>query len=170
VKQPLWAPPAVGSAVVTGLCALIVGAYRITDCLRYERGRGACDTVVAENVFLALTGGAALWGPLGGLFTYNRKLERPLSFPAPQSPETVAAGLTQAFRSAVAAGEVSPSKPPGAKALQLPAPPPPPAKAPKPPSIQELHQQGWSQARIATHLGLSRYKVRKALNTPRERA
>lgn len=77
MKQPLLAPVATGGAILTGISAMLIGGYRIADCLRYNYGYGVCDEVVEENTLSLVAGGAAIAGSIGGLFTYNRRLERP---------------------------------------------------------------------------------------------
>jgi len=77
MKQPVGAPVVLAAGMVGGITAIIVGSYTIGDCIRYQSQKGECAAEVAE-------GGKVLAGGLGivltgiaGLFTYNRKLERP---------------------------------------------------------------------------------------------
>jgi hypothetical protein len=79
VQQPLWAPPALGAAVVTGVAAALISGYEIVDCLQYRSGRGECSAVIQENALPLVAGIAAVIGPLGGLFTYNHQLESPVA-------------------------------------------------------------------------------------------
>ena len=77
MKQPLLAPLTMGGSIVTGVAAMIVGGYKIADCLRYQAGPGVCNEVVEANALVVVGGVAAIAGPVGGLFTYNEKLEAP---------------------------------------------------------------------------------------------
>jgi hypothetical protein len=77
MKQPLIAPATMGASIVAGVAAILVGGYKIADCLRYQAGPGACDQAVETNAVTIVGGIAAVAGPIGGLFTYNEKLEAP---------------------------------------------------------------------------------------------
>jgi len=77
LRQPLWAPPAFGTAIVTGVASALISAYEIGDCLQYRTKRGECHAVIEQNALPLVTGIAAILGPLGGLFTYNHKLDTP---------------------------------------------------------------------------------------------
>jgi hypothetical protein len=133
--------------VLAGISAMLIGGYRIVDCFRFEKGRGACDTVVDTNTPAVLAGVSALVGTWGGLFTYNRKLERPQSgsskvqLPVIPGPEFYVPPVVQQ----VAENAITEAVDDIASRIPL------------------LHERGWSQRRISEHLGVSRYIVRKAL-------
>jgi hypothetical protein len=82
MKQPGWALPGAGGIVVLGLAAVVVSAYRIADCIRYQSRESACVPVVEAEAFSLLSGLAAATGPLTGYMIYNRKLEGPEEQPA----------------------------------------------------------------------------------------
>jgi hypothetical protein len=175
MKQPLLAPLTMGGSIVTGIAAMVVGGYKIADCLRYQAGPGVCNEVVEANALAVVGGVAAIAGPVGGLFTYNEKLEAPGGGrrrrrrdeepePPVMEPGPVdLAVIDQDPRVTFAA----------------PAPPEPPAPPPAP-ALKELYdpwldddaidrqinllsEDGWTQQRIADHLGVTLYRVRKAL-------
>lgn len=77
MKQPLLAPVAAGGAILTGVSAMLISGYRIADCFQYRDSYGFCNRVVEENTLSLVAGGSAIVGSFGGLFTYNRRLERP---------------------------------------------------------------------------------------------
>lgn len=63
--------------MVGGMAAMLVSGYFLVDCFRHESGRGACDDVVQQHTLPLVAGASAIIGTLGGLFTYNRRLDRP---------------------------------------------------------------------------------------------
>lgn len=73
-KQPAMAPVALGGAVITGLASILIGGYRITDCLRFQSDSGQCEQVIEDNVMTVLGGAAAVAGSWGGFNTLNPKL------------------------------------------------------------------------------------------------
>jgi hypothetical protein len=189
MKQPVFAPVLAGGGVVGGLAAIFVSGYALVDCFRYERGRGACTQVVEEHVLPLVTGIAAVSGTVGGLFTYNRRLERPEASPAPlavkEGPEPrlsraeLDAILRSSFQDAIAAGEV-----PSAKALTAAAPAADPRReayvesvgdqpaasdpwdrpqADPAEKIRALRAEGLSLQRIADQVDTTVYRVRQAL-------
>lgn len=120
MRQPIAAPIAAGGGVVGGLAAMLLSGYFLVDCFRYESGRGACDDAVREHTLPLVAGAAAIAGTIGGLFTYNRRLDRPGRSDEDErnplgaghapgdswSPAETEASLRQAFRQAIAEGLV----------------------------------------------------------------
>ena len=81
-NQPMLAPMALGGSVIAGLVSVLIGGYKIVDCIRYQTAPGQCDSVIEENLTVLIAGSAAISGSWGGFNTYNRKLrceEEPLS-------------------------------------------------------------------------------------------
>ncbi len=77
MKQPAIAPVAAGGAIIAGVASMFIGGYKIADCLQFRSEYGFCNDVVENNAMSLVAGGAAVAGSVGGLFTYNRRLERP---------------------------------------------------------------------------------------------
>ncbi len=77
MKQPAIAPVAAGGAIIAGVASMFIGGYKIADCLQFQSEYGFCNEVVETNTVSLVAGGAAVIGSVGGLFTYNRRLERP---------------------------------------------------------------------------------------------
>jgi hypothetical protein len=176
MKQPLIAPATMGASIVAGVAAMLVGGYKIADCLRYQAGPSACDQVVEANAITIVGGFAAIAGPFGGLFTYNDSLEPPGSARRRRLGSS-GGGLAPAALEPVDLALID-SDP--RVTFQLDGPPPaqepaaPPAAAPllQDPwldeggieaRINELSESGWSQQGIAELLGVTLYRVRKAL-------
>jgi hypothetical protein len=190
MKQPVFAPVLAGGGVVGGMAGIFVSGYALVDCFRYERGRGACTQVVEEHVLPLVTGIAAVSGTVGGLFTYNRRLERPEAPPAALAtkeklePTPIGGGLDfslrRSFKEAIAAGEVAP--------VGMLLPPPPPAvdlrreaymevfgaqtlpgdpwEAPPVEPVERiraLRAEGLSLQKIADQMDTTVYRVRQAL-------
>ena len=177
MKQPLLAPLTMGGSIVTGVAAMVVGGYKIADCLRYQAGPGVCNEVVEANALVVVGGVAAIAGPVCGLFTYNEKLEAPGNGrrrrrrgdglePEPPVMEPGPVDLAVIDRDPRAT--FAEPEPPA-----LPAPSPAPAiKELKDPWLDDdaidrqinlLEKDGWTQQGIADHLDVTLYRVRKAL-------
>lgn len=150
MTQPTAAPVVLTVGVTTGLAAMLVSGYRITDCLSFRSGPGQCDSIVQENALALVTGGAALASAWGGFNTLNRKLhpvENPLSGepavvegPPPlteEEIEQIKQNLRQAFQRAVEAGVVEPLAP-QELIEKLPPPPPRVPVMPAAPLVEEL--------------------------------
>jgi hypothetical protein len=180
MKQPLIAPATMGASIVAGVAAMLVGGYKIADCLRYQAGPSACDQVVEANAITIVGGFAAIAGPFGGLFTYNDSLEPPGSTRRRRlgsSGDSSGSGPGLAVLEPIDLALID-SDPRVTFQLDEPAPPqepaPPAAAAPllQDPwldeggieaRINELSESGWSQQGIAELLGVTLYRVRKAL-------
>jgi hypothetical protein len=177
MKQPWIAPATMGGSIVTGVAAMVVGGYKIADCLRYQAGPGVCDQVVEANALAVVGGVAAIAGPIGGLFTYNEKLEAPGGGrrrrrrddePEPGPPVMEPGPVDLAVIDRDPRVTFAVPEPPAP-----PAPPPAPAiKELKDPWLDDdaidrqinlLSEDGWTQQRIADHLDVTLYRVRKAL-------
>lgn len=76
MKSSWYAPVAAGGGLVTGLAAAMVSGYHIVDCLQFRTQKGECNEVVEQHTLTFVSGVAAVVGTIGGLFTYNRQLER----------------------------------------------------------------------------------------------
>jgi hypothetical protein len=76
---------AFGGSVIAGVVSLLIGGYRITDCIRYQQGPGECDSAIERNLPGVITGAAAIFGSWGAFNTFNPKLhvevENPLPLP-----------------------------------------------------------------------------------------
>jgi hypothetical protein len=77
VKQPAWAPPAFGGAIVTGVAAALISGYEIADCLYYKTEQGQCNELIQRNTLPLVAGIAGIVGPLAGFMTLNPQLESP---------------------------------------------------------------------------------------------
>lgn len=77
IDQPLLAPIASGGGVVAGISAALIAAYQIADCHVYKNKPGQCDQVVVVGVPAVIAGAGALFGTLGGLWTFNNRLREP---------------------------------------------------------------------------------------------
>lgn len=171
MQQPLIAPATMGASVVAGVAAMLVGGYKIADCLRYQAGPSACDQVVEANAITIVGGFAAVAGPFGGLFTYNESLEPPGSR---RRRRLEGSGLAPAALRPVNLALID-SDPRVTFQLDEPSPPETPAAGPAPlqdpwleesgidARVTELAGSGWSQQAIAEFLGITLYRVRKAL-------
>lgn len=142
MKQPTWAPVALGSGLASGVAAMIVGGYKITDCFAYRNAMGFCDEVVEENIMSVVGGIGALAGSVGGFFMYNFRLERPEFIPRLQEN-----GLAVEFDS-------EPESPDPNKVTEVPIEI----------LVHEAYQLTRSEQKTADELGISRYQVRKILN------
>lgn len=78
MKQPAWAPPVFGGAMLAGVAAAVISGYEITDCLRFQSRQGQCSDIIQSNALPLVAGLAAVLGPLGGYFTLNASLESPI--------------------------------------------------------------------------------------------
>jgi hypothetical protein len=169
MKQPLIAPATMGASVVAGVAAMLVGGYKIADCLRYQVGPSACDQVVEANAITIVGGFAAVAGPFGGLFTYNESLEPPGSRRRwrLEDGELEPAGGGLADLALVGSDPRATVQPDG------PAEAPTASAAPLQDPwleesgidarVNELAKNGWTQQGIAEFLGITLYRVRKAL-------
>jgi hypothetical protein len=171
MKQPLIAPATMGASVVAGVAAMLVGGYKIADCLRYQVGPSACDQVVEANAITIVGGFAAVAGPFGGLFTYNESLEPPGSRrrwrledgelePAEGGPIGLALAGSDP-RATVQPDEPSPPK--DSLASAAPLQDPWLEESGIDARVNELAESGWTQQGIAEFLGITLYRVRKAL-------
>jgi hypothetical protein len=174
MKQPLIAPATMGASIVAGVAAMLVGGYKIADCLRYQAGPSACDQVVEANAVTIVGGIAAVAGPLGGLFTYNEGLEPP----GRRRRRRLEGGELESTVPGPVNLALIDSDPRVTFQLDEPEPPQAPAAAsPKALPLQdpwleeggidarisELAENGWTQQGIAEFLGVTLYRVRKAL-------
>jgi DNA-binding NarL/FixJ family response regulator len=75
MKQPAWAPPVFGGAMVAGVAAAVISAYEIADCLRFQTKQGQCSGIIQQNALPLVAGLAAVAGPIGGFFTLNSALD-----------------------------------------------------------------------------------------------
>ena len=172
MKQPLIAPATMGASIVAGVAAMLVGGYKIADCLRYQAGPSACDQVVEANAITIVGGFAAVAGPFGGLFTYNEGLEPPGSSrrrrrlgggelePTVPGPVNLAM-IDSDPRVTFQLDESSPPEKPAAGAVPLQDPWLEEGGIDA--RVTELADSGWTQQAIAEFLGITLYRVRKAL-------
>lgn len=142
MKQPVLAPVAMGGGLVGGVAAMLLGGYRITDCLMYKQEMGFCDKVVEQNIMSVVGGVAAIIGTWGGLFTYNKKLERPGSSTAPAVMSAIA---VKEYDKASYLEDLFDDK----KSLEL--------------RVLDAYEATGSETDTADMLGITRYRVRKIL-------
>lgn len=74
IQQPKLAPMALGGSVIAGAVSMLIGGYKIVDCVRYQTAPGQCDSTIEVNLAAVVAGGAAIAGSWGGFNTYNRDL------------------------------------------------------------------------------------------------
>ena len=132
------APVALGGPIVAGVVMMLIGGYKIADCIRYQTAAGQCDQVVENNASAVISGPLILLTGWGGFNTYNKKLredEAPAILPARELVEPV-------------------------NPLTFPAP--------TADQIVMEHENGKTQEDIAELFGISRYQVRRALKEARE--
>jgi nucleoid DNA-binding protein len=73
-NQPSLAPVALGGPIIAGVVMMLIGGYKIADCLRYQTASGQCDEVVESNMTAIVSGPLILLTGWGGFNTYNKKL------------------------------------------------------------------------------------------------
>ena len=137
-SQPSLAPVALGGPIIAGVVMMLIGGYKIADCLRYQTALGQCDKVVESNMSAVVSGPLILLTGWGGFNTYNKKLredEAPIVLPP---------------RELVDSG-VIPFAAPAQEFL------------PTPDQIAAERDAGKTQQEIADLFGVSRYYVRQAL-------
>jgi len=145
LKQPAWAMPLAGGSAALGLAAVLAGFYNIVDCTRWQKGPGECSTIVSESLRQMAVGGAALAGPMGGFFLYNKELER---------PDKLIAGGVQAV--AAGAGRDLLDEAMGRAGIEL-------NTLGDQGLIRQYAMDGWKPENIASTLGLSEEEVRRVL-------
>ena len=143
-KQPSLAPVALGGSTIAGVVMMLIGGYKIADCIRYQTASGQCDEVVENNASAVISGPLILLTGWGGFNTYNRKLredEVPVILPPRElvEPESI---------------------PFSAPVQDFP---------PTPGQIVAERETGKTQQEIADLLGVSRYYVREALKEARDK-
>jgi DNA-binding CsgD family transcriptional regulator len=73
-NQPNLAPVAFGGSVIAGIVSVLIGGYKIVDCVRYQSASGQCDEAIDKNAPIVTAGFLALVGNWGAFNTYNKKL------------------------------------------------------------------------------------------------
>lgn len=82
-NQPKLAPVAFGGSVIAGIVAILLGTYKVVDCVRYQQRPGQCDTAIEINLPGIVTGFATILGSWGAFNTFNPALR---TEPAPERP------------------------------------------------------------------------------------
>jgi hypothetical protein len=139
-SQPSHAPVALGGSTIAGVVMMLIGGYKIADCIRYQTAAGQCDQVVENNASAVISGPLILLTGWGGFNTYNKKLredEAPVILPP---------------RELVEPEPVNPFA----------------FSAPTTDQIVMEHESGKTQEDIAELFGISRYQVRRALKEAKE--
>jgi DNA-binding CsgD family transcriptional regulator len=73
-NQPNLAPVAFGGSVIAGVVSILIGGYKVVDCIRYQSAPGQCDEAIDKNAPIVTAGFLALAGNWGAFNTYNKKL------------------------------------------------------------------------------------------------
>jgi len=73
-NQPNLAPVAFGGSVIAGVVSILIGGYKVADCIRYQSAPGQCDEAIDKNAPIVTAGFLALVGNWGAFNTYNKKL------------------------------------------------------------------------------------------------
>jgi len=84
-RQPSLAPTFLGGGLLAGVTAILIGGYKIVDCVRYQTAPGQCNEAIDANAPAVIGGAAAIFTGWGGFNTYNRKLHET---PEPEPPQT----------------------------------------------------------------------------------
>lgn len=84
MRQPTWAAPTFGGAIVAGVAAALISGYKIGDCIRFQSKPGECSEVIEANALPLVAGIAAIAGPLAGFMTLNPSLRRWDEHPEPE--------------------------------------------------------------------------------------
>jgi hypothetical protein len=166
--QPKFAPVAFGGSVVAGVVAMMIGGYKVTDCLRYQQAQGQCDEVIEKNLPAMVAGIAVLAGGWGAFNTYNPKLHQSDSAPTLHGKELVLEEVPAVSSETLLAN----SNTEDAREKTVESVEPVYEMEPqserktrmeKAEEMKILHQSGYSQREIAEAFKVSRYAVRKAL-------
>lgn len=154
--QSKFAPAALlGGSVVAGVVSMIIGGYKVVDCLRYQESQGQCDETIEKNLPAMIAGASVLFAGWGGFNTYNPKLHQG------DQEVVVTPSVTLPPKELVAEDPLAsaplPFEPSGEKKNQSAA-------------VMELHQRGLSQRQISEDLGISRYAVKRIIDKGRRNA
>jgi hypothetical protein len=126
MKAPSMAPAALGGSIVVGVASMLIGGYRVADCIRFQTSRGECTQQVEDNTLAIVAGVAALAGAWGGFNTLNTKLDRPIAALQSIAPRgLVTTAIQQAIPTVRRAITPEPAEP------KLPNVPPPAARKPR---------------------------------------
>lgn len=74
-------PVTAGTSVTAAVMAMLVSAWNIGECVRFQIQRDQCDATIEQAVPVFIAGVAAVSGTLGGYWTYNRRLRKPENKP-----------------------------------------------------------------------------------------
>lgn len=141
-NQPQMAPVALGGGLVAGVVAMLIGGYKVADCIRYQTSPGQCDKVIEANMPAMVGGVAVFLTGWGGFNTYNEKLRQPNPSPALPTPEFVVKEKDQ-IEDNNQSSRVDPIL------------------------IRAYYEVGATQEETAKHFGVSRHYVQKALRQTR---
>jgi DNA-binding NarL/FixJ family response regulator len=147
MRQPTWAAPAFGGAVVAGIAAALISGYKIADCLRFQSKPGECSEVLETNALPLVAGIAAIAGPVAGFMTLNPDLESPFT------------AMRRRW------DEAQDAPPPEADPPPAPDSPEPDADTARDEMIWALRAEGHTQQAIAAQLGISRSTVGRVLRS-----
>jgi hypothetical protein len=142
-NQPNLAPALLGGGLVAGFTAMLIGGYKIFDCIRYQTSAGQCNQEIEGNAPAVVGGIATMLTGWGGFNTYNKNLhigEEGVAIIPPKE-------LVEDFPVASSFQESEPS----------------------PEEIQEYISRGATQQEAADFFNVSRYHVRKSLKQLRNR-
>jgi hypothetical protein len=153
--QPKFAPVAFGGSVVAGVVSMIIGGYKVADCLRYQESQGQCDETIEKNLPAMVAGVSVLFAGWGAFNTYNPKLH--------QGEQEVV----------VTPSVTLPPKELVIKDSPVSAPLPfeqRDAEEDRYAAVIELNQRGLSQRQISEELDISRYAVKRIIDKARRNA
>ena len=136
-RQPSLAPTFLGGGLLAGVTAILIGGYKIVDCVRYQTAPGQCNEAIDANAPAVIGGAAAIFTGWGGFNTYNRKLH--------ESDDATPITDTRSL------------------VTDTPEPEPPQTELPSKESIENYMALGATQEEAARFFGTTRYQIRKIL-------
>lgn len=137
-RQPSLAPTFLGGGLLAGVTAILIGGYKVVDCVRYQTAPGQCDKAIDANAPAIIGGVAAIFTGWGGFNTYNRKLHED----DPVAPVVDRRSLA--------------TDTPESEPLQ--------SELPSKESIENYMALGATQEEAARFFRTTRYQIRKILN------
>jgi hypothetical protein len=151
MRQPTWAAPTFGGAIVAGVAAALISGYKMADCLRFQSKPGECSEVIEGNALPLVAGIAAIAGPLAGFFTLNPDLD-----------SSLAAGRRRRWDEAPEP-EPLPVVIDGPEPLPIPDPPDENEEDLRADAARAMRAEGLTQQEIADRLNVSRSTVSRIL-------
>lgn len=135
---------ALGGSLAVGITTMLIGGYKIADCIRYQSGPGQCNQVIEDSLPTVIGGASTLFAGWGGFNTYNSKLRKDdEEFSGSQSKLTI--DKPEKEKNKNMNDEIDPML------------------------IREFYKNGATQNETAMHFGVSRHYVQKALKQTKNR-